>query len=704
MIPRELTDLNQWMTWSIRDGAKVPAGKSNDPATWKPFAVVKDLDRKAFVFSENDPYCGVDLDDCIDDGHLTDWAYEIVEKLQGVSYAEISPSGKGVKLITRAKKPSGSRCSNGKGVECYDHSRFWTITGNVLGVHNEIGDGQEAIDWLCAKHLTQEKPKPQKLATMPVMPTTGIHQRAQAYVEALSPGVVGDLRNAAFRNSGHLHAIVGDMGERLTTDEVYGYLCQWNTRNPQALKDNELREAAKNGAKNGTPPPDKLPEVAIVDDYSDIDLSALLGEDRTSDDDIDDDDFAFSMVPQSGLMAEIYDYYIKSAYRSCPVFALATSIAFCQSLFGRKVASETNLRTNDYHLILAPTTSGKEGPLTVVNNLMVAGGCADMVLPEKIQSGNGLLGAIKDNPSSIWVCDEFGYVLASILDKKSKDANAKAIAQMLLSLYGKSGSVFTGSAYAGRKDHAIHQPHVCVLGVSTGHTVFKEISESQVLDGMLGRISFWSVQERPKPNRAIDMSIPEKLSESIKAWHQWTPESGGNLGGFIPSPLVVRFTDAARERWRAHEDAIDSHMNHERAIRSSLWGRTAARSMKLALTHRVARLQGPAEVNEFSKIEIELSDIEWGISIANFCTRLACSLVTETVADTAGEILKRKVAYVIEHAGKPVTKRDVQRAIKTADAGQIAAIVNELAASGIVKCWVVTTKGRPRHVVEWVVQ
>ena len=55
-----------------------------------------------FVFSSSDPYCGIDLDNCIDDGKVKAWAETIVEKLKAVSYGEVSPSGNGIKFWTRA--------------------------------------------------------------------------------------------------------------------------------------------------------------------------------------------------------------------------------------------------------------------------------------------------------------------------------------------------------------------------------------------------------------------------------------------------------------------------------------------------------------------------------------------------------------------------------------------------------------------------
>jgi primase-polymerase (primpol)-like protein len=83
--------------------------KSTDASTWGTFdeataACTQDasLSGVGFVFTADDPYCGVDLDDCRDpdSGQLKDWAREIVDWL--ASYPEVSPSGTGVKVFVQA--------------------------------------------------------------------------------------------------------------------------------------------------------------------------------------------------------------------------------------------------------------------------------------------------------------------------------------------------------------------------------------------------------------------------------------------------------------------------------------------------------------------------------------------------------------------------------------------------------------------------
>jgi hypothetical protein len=175
-IPGELKNRDQWVGWKIvnREGKanKLPVNvktgdpaSSTDPATWSPFASVvhgssgvaafSDLAGVGFVFTEKDPYVGIDLDDCVVDGVLSADARAIVDAF--ATYTEISPSGTGLKLIGRGTKAAWARCKSSKiegikAVEIYDQKRFFTLTGNrVERTPNQIADVQQPLDDLCER-------------------------------------------------------------------------------------------------------------------------------------------------------------------------------------------------------------------------------------------------------------------------------------------------------------------------------------------------------------------------------------------------------------------------------------------------------------------------------------------------------------------------------------------------------------------------
>ncbi len=178
-IPLELKRLDQWVMWRWlwRDGkwTKPPHqtdgqyADTTDPKTWGSFADCYsaykfgewEFHGIGFVFTADDPFRGVDLDDCYNDlGQLVPWRQrhprwdaaapdpqKIVEGLH--SYYEVSPSGGGVKIIIRGQAP---KCGKRGDFEVYDRDRYFTITGQVLE-QLPIERRQKNVERLCELFL-----------------------------------------------------------------------------------------------------------------------------------------------------------------------------------------------------------------------------------------------------------------------------------------------------------------------------------------------------------------------------------------------------------------------------------------------------------------------------------------------------------------------------------------------------------------------
>lgn len=178
-IPRELRDLAQWVVWrtEVRDEkpTKVPYSvrgshaRANDPKTWATFeeavAVVGDgYDGVGFMFTKDDPYCGVDLDDCRDPetGEFHKDALAVMEALD--SYAEVSPSDTGAKIIVRAAKPGKrnrtSKTPWGGDIEMYDERRYFAITGESLN-GDEVREAQADLDTVYERFFGEAEPEPE---------------------------------------------------------------------------------------------------------------------------------------------------------------------------------------------------------------------------------------------------------------------------------------------------------------------------------------------------------------------------------------------------------------------------------------------------------------------------------------------------------------------------------------------------------------
>ena len=101
-------------------------------------------------------FCGLDIDNCIDsNGVLSEEVQKIIDILD--TYAEISPSGKGVHCIFFARK-QGNICKKYfkywcKCMEIYDKDRYFTLTGIAINDKN-VEYRQKECDFIYEKYFS----------------------------------------------------------------------------------------------------------------------------------------------------------------------------------------------------------------------------------------------------------------------------------------------------------------------------------------------------------------------------------------------------------------------------------------------------------------------------------------------------------------------------------------------------------------------
>ena len=165
-----LAELPRWLVWreEMRGSRKTkvpydpknPTGmaSSTDPTTWSSLSVAAQVAERGFsgvgiVLGEG--IGGIDLDGCRDPetGEVAPWAQTIIHGF--ASYAEVSPSGTGVKIFAAGAPPDLPASTipikralyNGDkrpAIECYVKSRYFAVTGAILdGVPDEIRDCSE---------------------------------------------------------------------------------------------------------------------------------------------------------------------------------------------------------------------------------------------------------------------------------------------------------------------------------------------------------------------------------------------------------------------------------------------------------------------------------------------------------------------------------------------------------------------------------
>jgi len=185
-IPQALRTIPRWVLWRYvarqqGDGqthwTKVPYSVGggmaavNNPQTWSTFeaalaALKRDSAFDGLGIILTGDFHGIDLDDCRDPvaGELSPLALEVLERIQG--YAEVSPSGTGIKLYTLTNM-QGARTDRASGVELYVTGRYFCVTGHCLSGHDRLPSQVQDIGWLIeriwgkapsAQSLNQSRP------------------------------------------------------------------------------------------------------------------------------------------------------------------------------------------------------------------------------------------------------------------------------------------------------------------------------------------------------------------------------------------------------------------------------------------------------------------------------------------------------------------------------------------------------------------
>ena len=163
-IPFDLKCEDRWVLWKHdwkadeARWAKVPyqpsgrRAKSSDSKTWSNYEDVEsaymfgDYDGIGFVLG--DGWNGIDSDDSFVDGKFSTLAQELLDRVQG--YAETSPSGTGMKIITRGDL-SESKADHSLGLEVYYSGRYFAVTGHQLNGHDMVPLDTQSLGWVLSE-------------------------------------------------------------------------------------------------------------------------------------------------------------------------------------------------------------------------------------------------------------------------------------------------------------------------------------------------------------------------------------------------------------------------------------------------------------------------------------------------------------------------------------------------------------------------
>lgn len=208
-VPEELKRVAQWVRWRYEgpDRRKIPydcnggqKASSTNPANWGTFEQaigpgVELFSGIGFVFSGDDDFVGVDLDESVDEnGELLPEARQIVERLN--SYAEVSPSGRGVKVFLRGSLPIAetgrkTKANGFKQIEFYHRGRYFTVTGeHVPGTPLTVEDRSGELVELFNEYFPPKVARPKATTPLRLVPSYNV-ERCRKYIEQMPDAISG---------------------------------------------------------------------------------------------------------------------------------------------------------------------------------------------------------------------------------------------------------------------------------------------------------------------------------------------------------------------------------------------------------------------------------------------------------------------------------------------------------------------------------
>ena len=401
--------------------------------------------------------------------------------------------------------------------------------------------------------------------------------------------------------------------------------------------------------------------------------------------------FPADLLEVPGLVGEVIDYTLGTSPRRQPVFALAGALTLLSTLTGRKLRDPSNVRTNLYSVVIGKSGSGKDRSRVVNKEILIEAGADRLLGPEEIQSGSGLLRAVKNRPACLIQPDEIGRLLQTVRNPRS-NPHLFSIVSNLLKLYSSSGSSFRAGGYADtdkNKDETINQPHVAFLGTTVPESFLNSMTSDDISNGFLSRLIIFFSAQIPDMHEFDWEGVPESISWGARTWREFNP-SGSDTSELNPIPKVVRYAPSAKSAIQDFQNFCDD-LARGKGLGAGLWVRAAEKARKLAILYAASEQgTGVEEVSETAMC--------WGMRLSEYSTRQLLWLAYDWVAENPYEADSKRLLRLIRDLS-PITARNLSRRTRWLRAKDRDQILAGLIDAGLVVKEVLKTGGRPSLVL-----
>jgi hypothetical protein len=583
-------------------------------------AEINGFDGVGFVFSEDDHFCGVDIDDCIIDGELTEEAQALVDRLG--SYTEISPSGTGVKIFGICTKQFKGRNENG--LEYYTNKRFFTFTQNCINCE----DLADLTWWFEEKHAGRKE------AAGDVRRSEAggeVVSRARIYLHGCKPCIQGQ------GGDGQLFQVASQLvnGFELSKDDAVDLL--WNDFNPRCNPpwdyhdieykvDCALKTASQQYIGNKR---DSVPVTVSVSEADEMAAGLLSNRKQEG------IPKRLLWLPPDSPLSVMRDYIVETSARDCEALAFTGALAWYCGLISGKVMDESGSTTNLYTITLAPSSGGKQAPQDAIR-AVVDDSSYSQWLGGKVTSDSAIGAVLKESPSALCLWDEVGLFL-----QKARGGVQASITDQLLDLWGATNSRFRLKQYAdSEKDIVIDRPAFGFAGWSTADHFWNGLTRMHLRDGFAGRLLVFNTGERGPRKRKRYVRAPQSLVDITSRWgatnHTIFQEAGLARR---PEAQMMMVDDEAEEMFSSLWDKVEEFTADDD---QAVWGRAPEKARKIAIAFAACKGPEARVTQEHAERACELIDFATESFMAEARLRLTADDDHKTIRVELLTELKRR--------------------------------------------------------------
>jgi hypothetical protein len=379
-----------------------------------------------------------------------------------------------------------------------------------------------------------------------------------------------------------------------------------------------------------------------------------------------------------GVLGEVAGHIDEASATSTEAGALAVALPVLGAVMGRAFATPSNLRTNILSVALGGSGSGKTSLVNPAKELLRLAGVPEVIGQDRIASGSGLLRMLTIEPRRVCFLDEFGHLLQQI-GAPGAGIHSRQILTEFTKLYSDAGTLYTGTAYAGREPEPIDCPHLCLFGMATPEQFWRAFGSPSLEDGSIARFLVFPIgAARIKdPELGFQRQAVAAVKSVVDAVRGLVR---GNLGR--PSLLTVDLdepADRARLALQATMQACAQYaeLNGVRGAPAIL-RRVAENAQRIALISAVGR-------NPRAPV-IEMRDFDIGHALARWSATTMIHNIASYIADNQTERDVNDVERFIRDAGeRGRTWRDVQRKFRRVKARDLKDIFEGLEREGSIR-------------------